>query len=406
VEHVFLNETFGAGTTRAYINVNVPGATCNYCFEDGIVQPNTTACPSQSSWILDDGEYTVVHKIAGTVASDPENIHGDLAWNGPEDHTPGDVNGRMAVFNASYTPGTFYETTISGILPNVPITYGFWVLNIMSKHNYNGSILPNITVEFLDMSNNVLSTFNTGNIGRCNGGTGVNTCDLSQWQQYSTTVNLGNITEFIIRFKNNAPGGGGNDLAIDDITIKQVYCDSDGDGVANIFDLDSDNDGIPDIEEAGFKQYSNKRAAFDMITAGAWVDENGNGLHDAIDAMIAAGTYDLPDTDSDNVPDFLDLDSDNDGLFDIDEAGLLNGDGDIDGDGVGDGPDSDNDGILDIFDIGAGNGIWGTIARDYAQDTDGDSKPDYLDTDSNNDGVYDIAESLYASLDANNDGVI
>jgi hypothetical protein len=31
------------------------------------------------------------------VSSDPENIHGDLAWYNGEDHTPGDINGSMAV---------------------------------------------------------------------------------------------------------------------------------------------------------------------------------------------------------------------------------------------------------------------------------------------------------------------
>ena len=48
-------------------------------------------------------------KITGTVANDPENIHGDLAWYNGEDHTPGDTDGRMAVFNASFDPGVFYE---------------------------------------------------------------------------------------------------------------------------------------------------------------------------------------------------------------------------------------------------------------------------------------------------------
>lgn len=400
-EHTFLNETFGTGATRGFINVNIPNATCNYCFEDGVIQPNTTQCPSQSTARLDDGEYTVVHKVASSDPADPENIHLSGAWNGPVDHTPDDVQGRMAVFNASFAPGTFYETTITGILPNVPIDYSFWVLNIMSTSNYVGSILPNITVEFLDMSSNVLSSFNTGDIGRCNGGTGVNTCTLSEWQQFSTTVNLGTNTQFIIRFKNNAPGGGGNDLAIDDIVIRQDYCDRDGDGVANMFDLDADNDGIPDIEEAGFKSLTAGRAIMDLTAT--WADANANGLHDAIDALIAAGTYTLPDFDGDSIPDFIDLDSDNDAQFDVDEAGLINGDGDVDGNGVGDGADSDSDGVLDIFESFNG---WGTQVRAFAQDTDSDGAPDQLDLDANNDAVFDITVSLYSALDTNANGII
>lgn len=400
-EYVFLNETFGAGTTKGQININIPGATCTYCYEDGIAGTNTTDCPSQSSWILDDGEYVVTHKIAGTEASDPDNIHGDLAWNGPADHTPGDVNGRMAVFNANYTPGIFYETTIHGVIPNVPITYEFWAMNIMAQSTYNGSILPNITVEFLDMENTVISSFNTGDIGRCNAGNSSNDCGLSEWRQYTTSVNLGENTSFVIRFRNNAPGGGGNDLALDDISIRQAYCDRDGDGVANIFDLDSDNDGIPDVEEAGFKDYTSGNAVL-LASAGAWVDANANGLHDGIEALIDSG-YAFPDFDTDGVYDFQDLDSDNDGLFDVDEAGMFNGDGDINGDGVGDGDDSDGDGLLDIFD---GFDGFGSEIRAFADDFDADGQPDYLQTDKDYDGVFDIQQSLYAHLDANADGVI
>ncbi|HLA56091.1 MAG TPA: choice-of-anchor D domain-containing protein, partial [Flavobacterium sp.] len=403
VEYTFLNETFGTGTTKGLININIPGATCTYCYEDGIVGPNTTACPSQSSWILDDGEYVVTYKIAGTTSSDPENIHGDLAWNGLVDHTVGDTNGRMAVFNASFTAGTFYETTVSGIMPNVPITYSFWAMNIMSQSNFPSSILPNITVQFLTTSGTVLSTFNTGDIGRCTGSTTLNTCAYSEWQQYTTSVNLGSNTAFIIRFKNNAPGGGGNDLALDDITIKQEYCDRDADGVANIFDLDSDNDGIPDIEEAGFKSLSGGRGVMDLATSGVWVDTNHNGLHDTIDARIAAGTYVLPDTDGDGISNIVDLDSDNDSIFDVDESGLLNGDGDIDGDGFGDGLDADADGFLNLYDTYTGQG---TAVRPFAGDTDGNGTPDYMQLDSNSDGVKDIVGTLYNAWDANNDGKI
>ena len=134
-----------------------------------------------------------------------------------------------------------------------------------------------------------------------------------------------------------------------------------------------------------------------------WQDQNLNGLHDHIDALIAAGTHALRDTDNDQVPDYLDLDSDNDTLFDVDEAGLLNGDGDIDGDGLGDGIDTDKDGILNIYDNFVG---YGTLVRPAAEDADFDGISDYRETDSNNDGIFDIAGTLYAHLDTNNDGKI
>lgn len=178
------------------------------------------------------------------------------------------------------------------------------------------------------------------------------------------------------------------------------FCDSDNDGIPNSSDLDSDNDGIPDIEEAGFASYSNNKATIDPAN---WIDANANGLHDAIEAMLAAGTYHLPDTDNDGVKDFTDLDSDNDGLFDVDEAGERNGDGDRNGDGVGDGIDSDGDGILDVFDTLTG---FGSVDRPLARKTSGNSKADYQKTDSDGDGIYDIATTLFSHLDTDNDGMI
>lgn len=50
---------------------------------------------------------------------------------------------------------------------------------------------------------------------------------------------------------NDAPGGGGNDLAIDDIKVSSNICDFDGDGIPNNLDIDSDNDGCPDAMEGG-----------------------------------------------------------------------------------------------------------------------------------------------------------
>ncbi|MFN7675231.1 BspA family leucine-rich repeat surface protein [Flavobacterium sp.] len=197
-----------------------------------------------------------------------------------------------------------------------------------------------------------------------------------------------------------ADGDDDNDGIIDTL---ECCIDSDGDGVTDTLDIDDENDGIPDIEEAGFKAYSNGKSIMDRSSAATWVDANANGINDFIDAMITAGTYLLPDTDGDGVPNYRDLDSDNDSLFDVDEANLLNGDGDSNGDGKGDGLDTDGDGLLNLYDNSASNG---TTARAYAQDTDANGTPDYMQLDSNSDGVKDIADTLNSALDTNNDGKI
>jgi hypothetical protein len=42
------------------------------------------------------------------------------------------------------------------------------------------------------------------------------------WKTITTSVNLGNVKCLPFVF-NNAPGGGGNDLALDDILISQTH---------------------------------------------------------------------------------------------------------------------------------------------------------------------------------------
>ena len=197
--------------------------------------------------------------------------------------------------------------------------------------------------------------------------------------------------------------------------------DKDNDGIADYLDLDSDNDGIPDIVEAGHANLSNGLGRIDLAL---FTDSNLNGMHDALESTSPL------DSDGDGTPNYLDLDSDNDTVFDVDEARteryvgptlvFENGDGDVNGDGVGDGPESENfrptsgcdglgDGILDIYDYGTGTNEYGNLIQGtgplYVKDTDGDGIPDYIDIQSDG-SSFDISNSLYADLDANNDGLI
>ena len=207
-----------------------------------------------------------------------------------------------------------------------------------------------------------------------------------------------------------------------------VPLDTDNDGIDNQRDLDSDNDGIPGVIESGGD------------------DPDGDGIvgtgTPVVDARgIANGTILNPvDTDGDSQLDPFDLDADNDGIFDLVEAGgvdvdndgLVDGFTDINGDGFDDfiaatslplpdtdgdntpdfqdADDVDNDGIVDSIDLDDDNdGIPDTLEGDGLVDTDGDGVVDSRDLDSDNDGLLDIVESGVANpatLDADNDGRI
>lgn len=82
--------------------------------------------------------------------------------------------------------------------------------------------------------------------------------------------------------------------------------DTDGDGLEDYHDIDSDNDGIPDCVEG----YS-----WSICPTGD--DSDGDGIDDAFDPDNGGNWGGTPmDTDNDGIPDFRDPDSDNDGNLD------------------------------------------------------------------------------------------
>lgn len=114
--------------------------------------------------------------------------------------------------------------------------------------------------------------------------------------------------------------------------------EADSDGVKNRFDLDSDNDTIPDVVEAGLTDVNNDFLLDDLNNQGS---------------AIAP-----PDSDGDMIPDYLDLEStnatNNGTAFDIASGPYAaldtNGNGWIDSQDAQGGVDNDSDGIDDAID--------------------------------------------------------
>jgi len=201
----------------------------NYCYEDG----TDVRCGSVGvNTSVNDGQYALVQTTnpeAGTYRS----------WVKKTDHT-GNTDGRMLFVNASHNITTeFYRRTID-VEPDLDLIIDLWMLNAI-KSGRNG-INPNLKFSLVAMDGSLIGTpVNTGNVP-----------ENETWNQYSLSINPGNNTQVQIVLTNNAAGGSGNDLAIDDISAIQFFCDSDDDGIADYQDTDSDNDGCPDaIEGSG-----------------------------------------------------------------------------------------------------------------------------------------------------------
>ncbi|MCK0158400.1 gliding motility-associated C-terminal domain-containing protein [Cellulophaga sp. F20128] len=178
--------------------------------------------------------------------------------------------------------------------------------------------------------------------------------------------------------------------------------DSDGDGIPDYLDIDSDNDGIPDNVEA--------QTTLGYIAPNG-LDANNNGLDDAYEAYGNVGLFPV-DTDGDSLPDYLDEDSDNDGVLDAIEGHDHNTDGIPDVTYLG--LDKDNDGLDDGFE---GNITIDDDKNDEIDDpindlpnTDNDNESDYRDTDDDGDGIPTIDEDInkdgdYSNDDTDGDGI-
>ncbi len=146
--------------------------------------------------------------------------------------------------------------------------------------------------------------------------------------------------------------------------------DTDGDGIYDFLDTDSDNDGIPDLIEGND---GNSDGIADIVPSG--IDTDGDGLDDVADPDQGATPPTPSDTDSDGIPNWRDTDSDNDGIDDSVETVV----------------DSDNDGVSNYVDLDSDNdGV--SDEEEGTDDSDGDGIPNYLDNDNDEDGdgVLDV----------------
>jgi len=189
----------------------------------------------------------------------------------------------------------------------------------------------------------------------------------------------------------NSGGNGNNSVGNNNNNTVQYECegDEDQDGICDEFEgkdelTDTDGDGTPDYLD---------------------LDSDDDGIADSIEwGGVYPGQYPV-DSDSDGIPDFRDEDSDGNGLPDS-----VDGVADIDGDGIGAYADldDDGDGIPDIVEMGP--------VPTSPVDTDLDGTPDYQDTDSDNDNIADMHDTgldsdedgipNYRDLDSDNDGLL
>lgn len=226
------NGTFGSGKPRNRgTSANVPvGYTYNIFTSNtpndyyyGI--PNNTSIntgyTTSNTWPKPDN----THRVFGVwdIIGDHTGATNPLLGNPAADTVNNSNAGYMLVINAAYRIDSAFQQTISGLCPNTYYEIACWMRNICSKcgcdSNGTGAqgagYLPTAAGDssgvYPNLSFNVdgIDYYTTGNIQYS-----------GQWVKKGFTYLTGPAqTSFTLKFFNNAPGGGGNDWALDDISV-------------------------------------------------------------------------------------------------------------------------------------------------------------------------------------------
>lgn len=179
-ENIFTDGDFGSGAANVLPN-DVNGYAPSYTY--------------QASPPPNDGFYTITNNTTnwGSFAA--------TAWVNIGDNSP-DPEGYMMVINASFDPGVFYINTIDNLCENTLYQFSADVINLL---NGSGGIAPNI-----DFLINGVTAYSTGQVPM-----------NQQWNNYGFTFTSDpGTTSLTLSIRNNAPGGIGNDLAIDNIEFR------------------------------------------------------------------------------------------------------------------------------------------------------------------------------------------
>lgn len=173
----------------------------NLTFDDATGASSYVPSSSYTYQVADcpnDGFYTITNSSYSCYNSSWHTL--------TKDHSG---KGNFMLVNASFEPGDFFITKVTDLCPNTTYEFSAWILNIMI---FFGSIQPDIVFSIETPDGVLLATYATGKIP---------VTSTPEWEKYGVlfTTPADNAT-IVLRMTNNAPGGIGNDLALDDITFR------------------------------------------------------------------------------------------------------------------------------------------------------------------------------------------
>ena len=215
----FTNSNFGTTTTNNY---QIP----NQSLFPGVVLGNPLGAYTNYTYglvsnAIPDGNYVIANSTAGMYRT-PQQIMGTDVWLYTEDRSATPGTGQMYIVNAANAPGVFYNETLTNLCENTRYEFSAEMINLYAANwvpngrdylNYfpvdgqgnRYTLLPNI-----DFILDGKVALNTGNI-----------MNDASWKTYGFTFRTApGQTSIVLSIRNNAAGGMGNDLALDNIIMR------------------------------------------------------------------------------------------------------------------------------------------------------------------------------------------
>ena len=239
------NGTFGEGTAKNQFFPLLPSGLTTYSYANRY-PPN-------------DDSYVV---------STHSDIQGFGTWHNPYGHTTGSETDRFLVINAhrSITNTDIIKSRIvSGLLPHTNYVFTAYILNLVARNRNH--IDPNVSfgIDLIGVDDDEDGTvdeqqelevrFVSGDIDE------QLTADLGGgepiWKQYAYLFNTGSATSARFIIRDNKLGGFGNDLALDDITLKG--CSLPSGNLSGTLYYDNNRNEIFDSQEKGLGSGSTVR---------------------------------------------------------------------------------------------------------------------------------------------------
>lgn len=286
------NGSFGSGPNRNRgSSTNVPSGYTYQQFTTGNpndynygIANNTSTLTNYTTlntWAIPDNS-SPTHRVFNLwdIIGDHTGAASATLGNPPADTVTNKNAGYMLVINAAYRIDSAFQQTITGLCPNTYYEVSAWMRNICSKcgcdsngksaTNSSGppyyiptatgdssGVYPNLTFEL-----DAVDYYTTGNIQY-----------TGTWVKKGFTFLTGaSQTSFTLKFFNNAPGGGGNDWALDDISVSTCSPNMKYSPSLNPTVCDSNALVIYDTVRCFFNNYNYYKWQLSQDGGATWVD--------------------------------------------------------------------------------------------------------------------------------------